>query len=188
MIDTDTGLQAVLAIIEIAEENKIAWAICGGIAAQIYGSQRLTKDVDFIADKLLPLKAERRLGFGGNRYRVEVNKKIVDVDWIVRSDEAKEFYKAALDDAKELENGIFIITPEWFVILKYIAGRFKDQEDSVYLLKRKGLVDRKKLKGLVTKHGGRNAWSLMASGLQRWYDLADGLIRTEKNDYEADPI
>ena len=30
-----------------------------------------------------------------------------------------------------------ILTPEWLVILKYIAGRFKDQEDGVFLLKKR---------------------------------------------------
>jgi len=32
---------------------------------------------------------------------------------------------------------------------------------------------------------GREFWALVAAGLRRWYDLADGRITTEKEDYEA---
>lgn len=40
-------------------------------------------------------------------------------------------------------NDLPILTPEWLIILKYIAGRFKKQEDCVFLLSKKGLVSRK---------------------------------------------
>ncbi len=56
------------------------------------------------------------------------------VDWIVRNDRARKFYEQALKESNELF-GVPIVTPEWLVILKYIAGRFKDQQDAVFLLK-----------------------------------------------------
>lgn len=37
----------------------------------------------------------------------------------------------------------------------------------------------------IVATAGREHWALVAAGLQRWYDLADGRIRTEKEDYEA---
>ena len=73
-------------------------------------------------------------------------------------------------------DGIPILTPEWLVILKFIAGRFKDQEDAVYLLREKGLVNRDKIRELITKVFGANAWLLAKAGYRRWFDLADGTV------------
>lgn len=98
------------------------------------------------------------------------------------------FYKKALEEAYELPNGLSIVTAEWLVILKYIAGRFKDQQDAVFLLKKRGLVDRKLIRRKITETLGPGGWSAFAAGLKRWYDLADGKITTEKEDYEADRL
>lgn len=184
-IDTETGLEAMQKMIVIAENNGVEFALIGGIAMHLYGSPRLTKDVDVIASSLLPLTMEKRLGFGGARYSVKLGKRAVPVDWIVRDDTARKFYQLALQDAYQLPNGLPIVTPEWLVILKYIAGRMKDQQDAVYLLRQKSLVDRRLLRRKIVETAGREYWALVAAGLQRWYDLADGRIRTEKEDYEA---
>ena len=83
-------------------------------------------------------------------------------------------------------NDVPVLTPEWLVILKFIAGRFKDQEDAVFLLSRKGLVDRRIIKEKIIKHVGRNAWELAKHGYQRWYDMADGRAREdERNEAEG---
>ena len=74
------------------------------------------------------------------------------------------------------------------IILKYIARHFKDQQDAVYLLKQKGLVNRRLIRRKITQTAGRDFWALVAAGMQRWYDLADGRITTEKEDYEADRV
>ncbi len=184
MIDTETGLKAVLKIAQVADDNNISWALVGGIAMHIYGSPRLTKDVDVIADNILAdLKPERPLGFGGNRYLIKVGKKEVPVDWIVRNDEAKILYDAALKEAILLDE-IPIVTPEWLVLMKYLAGRFKDQEDAVFLLRQKKLVNRKLIRENIRRVLGANAWLGYSIGLQRWYDVADGVITTEKEDYD----
>ena len=145
---------------------------------------RLTKP-DVIASAILPLPTDKRLGFGGARYVVTIGKQEVPIDWIVRDDTARKFYELALQDAYQLPTGLPIVTPEWLIILKYIAGRFKDQQDAVYLLKQKGLVDRRVIRRKIIATAGREHWALVAVGLQRWYDLADGRITTEKEDYEA---
>jgi len=188
MIDSETALEAMTTVTQPADERGIPWALVGGVAMSYYGSPRMTKDVDIIASATLPLTAERALGFGGERYIVKVGRKDVPVDWIVRDDGVDVFYKQALEDATDTDFGFPLITPEWLVILKYIAGRFRDQSDAVFLLKQKGLVDRKLLKRLITKTAGPGAWAAIAAGLKRWYDLADGKITTEKEDYEADRL
>jgi hypothetical protein len=185
MIDTETGLAALRKISEVADSKGVPWALVGGIAMHLYGSLRLTNDVDVVASAVLPLKAEKRLGFGGRRYRVKVGRKLIPVDWIVRDDTARKFYESALHDAYKLPSGLPIVTPEWLIILKYIAGRFRDQQDAVYLLKQKGLVDRRLIRRKIIATAGREFWALVATGLRRWYDLADGRITTEKEDYEA---
>lgn len=171
MIDTEIGLKAIAKIAQIAAKENVEWALAGGLAMHIYGSPRLTKDVDLIASAVLSIEPERQLGFGGERYTVRVGKKDVPVDWIVRRDLFAVYYRAALSDADEI-GGVKIITPEWLVITKYIAGRFKDQEDAVFLLRQPELVERQKIKANYLKIG-EAAWSGAAPGLSRWFDIAD---------------
>jgi hypothetical protein len=90
-----------------------------------------------------------------------------------------------LQEAYQLPSGWPLVTPEWLIILKYIAGRFKNKQDAVYLLKQKGLVDRRLIRQKIIATAGREFWALVAAGLQRWYDWADECITTEKEDYEA---
>lgn len=172
MIDTETALQAVKVITKLANEMKIAWALAGGFAMHVYDSPRLSRDVDFIASAELSIKSEQKLEFGGERYVLKVGKKEVPIDWIVRRDLFAVYYRAALSDADEIA-GVKILTPEWLVITKYIAGRFKDQEDAVFLLRQPELVDRQKIKANYLKVGGEAAWSGAAPGLSRWFDIAD---------------
>jgi hypothetical protein len=188
MIATDTGLEALDKLAKIAKKKGIDWALVGGIAMHLYGSPRLTKDVDVIASEILDLESDKNLGFGGKRYSVKLGKIEIPVDWIVRNDTARKFYETALREAHKLPNGLPIITPEWMIILKYIAGRFKDQQDAVFLLKQKGLVNRRLLRKKIIETTGNEYWALVAVGLKRWYDLADGKITTEKEDYEAEKL
>lgn len=179
LLDDESATKAIEAVSEIAEQHKIDWALAGGLAVILYGSDRLTKDVDIIATRILPLESEGILVQGGERYRIATKNQAVAVDWIVRKDEAKIFYQNALKDAATIDD-LPILTPEWLVILKYIAGRFKDQEDCVYLLSKKGLVNRKKIKELVRKAGGDQSWIIFRAGIRHWYDLADGKTTTDE--------
>lgn len=183
MIDTKTGLEATLKIGEVAEKERVSWALVGGLAMHLYGSDRLTKDVDIISDKLLSIETVvGNLKQGGVRYEIETSNNRVSVDWIIRRDEARKFYEKALKDAVFIEK-IPIISPEWLVILKYIAGRFKDQEDAVFLLSRKNLVDRTKIKTLIVEISGSEGWILAKSGYQRLFALADGKTAEEDSEF-----
>ncbi len=189
VIDEESASQAIDLISKIAEENNIDWALVGGLAMNFYGSDRLTKDIDMIASRRLPMPKEKIVGQlkqGGERYQAETDKKIVSVDWIIRNDEFKALFQDALAEAVKIDD-LPILTAEWLVILKFIAGRFKDQEDAIYLLSRKGLVNREIIKEKIIKHFGLGAWGLSKHGYQRWYDLADRKIleaeRNEKDGY-----
>ncbi len=182
LLDDESAMQTIETVAKLAAENEIEWALAGGLAVILYGSDRLTKDVDIIASKRLPLESEGSLVQGGERYIVTTAKKAVAVDWITRTDEAKTFYQRALKDAAMIADTP-ILTPEWLVILKHIAGRFKDQEDGIFLLKQKDLVDRKKIKRMIIEIGGETTWAAFKSGLERWYNLADGITPTIKEGY-----
>ena len=173
LLDDKSAMETIETVAKLADENNIDWALAGGLAVILYGSDRLTKDVDFIASKKLPLESKGSLVQGGERYSVKTSNKEVIVDWITRNDEAKKFYERALKDAVMIRETP-VLSPEWLVILKYIAGRFKDQEDGVFLLKQKDLVDRNKVKQMILEIGGNETWAVFRSGLERWYELADG--------------
>lgn len=179
LLDEESATEAIRTVAAIAEENNVEWALVGGLAMALYGSDRTTKDIDIIADNRLPLDNAGLLRQGGERYIIETRKKAVAVDWITRKDEFKKLFEEALSEAVKINN-VPILTPEWLVILKFIAGRFKDQEDAVYLLSQKNLVNRAFIKQKIVNHFGKAARSLAKHGYQRLFDLADGRTREEE--------
>lgn len=185
-ISTDTGLEAAQQVGELATREEIEWAIAGGIAMHLYGSPRLTKDVDIIASANLSLPPQHPLTFGGSSYDLQVGKYKVQVDWIVRSDSYRDLYRNALQEALRLPNGLRVITPEWLVILKFNAGRQKDLDDIVFLLKQEKLVDRSAVKQKIIATLGEGGWLATLAGFRRLCDLADGNTKEPSKYYERD--
>lgn len=186
MIATDVGIEAAQKFGALAAKEEIEWALAGGLAMHLYGSPRLTKDVDIIASKDLSLTPKHRLGFGGSNYTLQVGKYEVPIDWIVRSDGYQIFYRAALKDAVKLPNGLRVVTPEWMVILKFNAGRQMDLDDIVFLLRQEKLVDRPTVKRKVVETAGEGAWLTMLAGFRRLCDLADGKTTEPSKYYDQD--
>ena len=185
LLDEESAVEAIEIVDGLAEENNIDWALVGGLAMALYGSDRTTKDIDIIADKLPPLEKIGDLMQGGERYLIKTGKKEVAVDWIIRKDVFKELFAEALKESIKI-NDVPVLTPEWLVILKFIAGRFKDQEDAVFLLSRNNLVNRNIIKEHIIKSAGAIAWGLAKHGYQRWYDLADGRsLEEQRNEKEG---
>lgn len=187
LLDEESATAAIETVAEIAVENDANWALVGGLAMALYGSDRTTKNIDIITDKLLPLERVGKLRQGGERCIIKTNKKDVAVDWIIRKDEFKQLFAEALNEAVKI-NDVPILTPEWLVILKFIAGRFKDQEDAVFLLSQKGLVNRDLIKEKLINLFGKPAWGLAKHGYQRWFDLADGRTREEERNAKGSYI
>lgn len=185
-ISTDTGIEAVQQIAQLAMKEEIEWAVAGGLAMHIYGSPRLTKDVDIIASKNLSLTPKHWLGFGGSSYTLQVGKYEVQIDWIVRNDGYQKYYHAALKEAIEMPNGLRVVTPEWLVILKLNAGRQKDFDDVVFLLKQRKLVDRPTVKQKVVETVGEDVWLAMLPNFRRFCDLADGNTKEPSKYYDQD--
>jgi hypothetical protein len=179
LLDEESATQAINIVAEIAKANDIDWALVGGLAVAIYGSDRTTKDIEIIAGKILPLEKQGLLKQGGERYIIKTEKKEVAVDWIIRKDEFQKLFAQALKEAVKI-NEAPILTPEWLVILKFIAGRHKDQENAVFLLSRKGLVNCNLIKEKIVKYVGATACGFARHGYQRWFDIADGRTREEE--------
>lgn len=171
-VSTETGLLVAEKLKKIAVRESVDFAIAGGLAMHLYGFVRATMDVDFVASQKISLEPIRQLTFGGERYKVEIDGREIDADWIVRRDKYAEIYRAALNDATEID-GQKIISPEWMVVMKYAAGRGKDQLDLLWLLQQKGLVNRKKIFQKLRNLLGELGATGFLAGLQREYDLAD---------------
>lgn len=186
MISSDTGLEAAQQMGQLAAQEEIEWAVADGLAMYFYGSPRLTKDVDIIASKDLSLTPQHRLGFGGSSYTLQVGKYAVQIDWIVRNDGYQKYYRAALKEAVKLPNGLRVVTPEWLVILKFNAGRQKDLDDIVFLLKQPKTVDRPTVKRKVIETAGEDVWLAMLAGFRRLCDLADSRTTEPSKYYDQD--
>jgi hypothetical protein len=183
-LPTETGIEAGMTLAQIANAKNIDWAFAGGIAMHLYGYVRATVDVDIIASRILDLESEKNLTFGGKSYRVKVGSRKVTVDWIVRDDDLKEFYRQALEHQIELENGIKIISPEWLVILKHLSARPKDQLDLIWLLQESDLVNREQVKENIRSVLGEYAQFLI-NDLQSEFDYANVLkMRENRSKYE----
>jgi hypothetical protein len=185
-ISTDTGLAAAQEIGKTAAQEKVEWALAGGLAMYLYGSPRLTKDVDVIATNYLSLPANGPLSFGGSNYIVEVGKYEVAVDWIVRNDGYAKYYRQALADAIAMPQGFRLISPEWLVILKMFAGRQKDYDDIVFLLRQKDLVNRPQVKTKIVATAGEDAWLATLPNFRRLCNLADGKVDEPDKYYDED--
>ena len=141
--DTETALAAAKIVSGLARTQGLAAAICGGLAMHLYGFARATQGIDMVASGLLrEVTPEKQLSYGGIRFTIEVALRRVAVDWIARDDFFRDFYEAALAEAESLGEGLHIISANWMVTLKYIAGREQDQTDLLWLLRQPGMVER----------------------------------------------
>jgi len=128
-------------------------ALAGGVAMQLYGSNRLTTNVDVIAPDDIPgLERVKPLSFGGWQCR-DSHGTVIDV--IVRNDEYRDLYDDALLRAQPIScMDILVARPEHLVVMKMQAGRRKDEDDIVSVLKA-GTVDLDLAKTLVRQYLGR---------------------------------
>ena len=183
-VTTEDGLKAAKIVHEIAKKSKVNVAICGGLAMHIYGFTRATKDIDLVGDGIVELPVLKDLTFGGKALSVTIDDKEIEVDLIIRNDDKKEFYDLALVESLEIENGLKIVSPEWLVILKHLAGRGKDHMDCVWLLRQDRLVDRNLVKMKLKQVMGKYSfWAIQdLESVMLESDLMKG--RDEMNDVE----
>lgn len=148
----DELLAAAERVFRNADDEAEKVAIAGGLAMQVWGSPRLTGDLDVIAASRLGYEGEP-LAFGG----VRTSEEGVPIDVIVRSDEWEQLYEDALESAEQVD-GISapVVTPEYLVAMKMIAGRPKDEEDVRYLVLAEDF-DHERAETVVREHLGAYA-------------------------------
>lgn len=148
----------------VAEIDPTA-ALVGGYALQLYGSSRLTGDLDVIAGREPDIHVIRRLTFGGIKTKLEG----VPVDFIVRTDDVQALYEEALTLAQRLPGvPLKVVRLEYLLAMKMYAGRKKDEADIETIL-RMSMIDRRVALGVVKRHLGVMA----AKDLQQVIALVD---------------
>lgn len=144
------------ALTDVAAEvkrDKLRAVLVGGCALQLYGSTRLTVDVDLAADRypdpLGALPAQGVLTFGGIK---TITKSGVPVDFIVRDDQYAPLYEAAIDAARRITGvPVPVATLPYLGAMKLASGRLKDIQDLEFIL-RETDVSYKKLRALVVEY------------------------------------
>lgn len=180
-VRTGEGLEAAAIIARQAEKEGVACALAGGIAMHVYGYHRATEDVDLLASKTLELPSEQKLSFGGESYLIQVGERMITVDVIVRNDFFRDFYESALRDAPTMPDGLRVITPEWMVILKFLARRSKDILDLLWMLREPGLVNRDRVTDLLEGVMGETGGQAALRGLEQYYIQAEVMRAGDEN-------
>lgn len=152
-------------------------AIAGGLAMQLLGYTRNTKDVDIIATVLPRMRSQiRPLSFGGSAFAVKHEWGTVELDIIVRSDDDADLYEAAATNAIRIGKHR-VVSPDYMAVIKALAGRPKDDLDFDYLAGNK-LVSRTAIRIIVRRHYGRAASHLLddieqAMAMAEWHAKND---------------
>ncbi len=154
-LSTEALDRAANEMARLAREQGIRAAVVGGLAMQLYGSDRLTMDVDFIAERAVKGPAVKdKVGFGGDKL---VTSEGVPVDWIVRADAYRALYAEALGKAEPVEGQEYlVVTLPYLAAMKMAARRDRDFLDLTELLAA-GELDVKETRGIVLRHLGEYA-------------------------------
>jgi hypothetical protein len=106
--------------------------LIGGMAMQMYGSPRLTEDVDLAAKSTVYVKGGMPLSFGGVRTKASNG---IEVDIIERSDKWSRLYTAAINASRvDEETSLRYVSAEFLATIKMASGREKDLQDLTFLL------------------------------------------------------
>lgn len=118
-------------VVALARGERISVALLGGYAMALYGSDRLTADLDFAASAPLSgFRPEKALGFGGYSSRLPNG---TPVDIILRDDEYRGLYEEAIERAECIE-GLPVVSVPYLMAMKMASGRGKDEVDLRWLM------------------------------------------------------
>jgi hypothetical protein len=131
-------------------------AAAGGYAMQVYGSDRLTSDLDVVARRFPEgLRRGTALTFGGFATKAPDG---TPVDVIVRADGHRALYASAVRAAVRLPGvPIAVVDRAHLAVIKMVAKRGKDLLDLQYLLGTLTPAEQAKGRALVEKYVGAYA-------------------------------
>jgi hypothetical protein len=144
--------QAVVEVADIARRDRASVVLVGGYALQLYGSPRLTGDIDVAAARPSRLlRSGRPLSFGGVQTHAPNR---TPVDWIVRADQYRKLYMHAMGRSRTMRDvPVRVASPEDLLAMKMAAGRARDMADIEWLIV-SGRADLKKARVIVAKYLG----------------------------------
>jgi hypothetical protein len=132
---------ALLEIAALPDTAGVRVAVSGGIAMQVYGSDRLSMSIEFLADRIFDgINVQRALSFGGIvglTVKSQIPVSVIVRNRGNRNDDSRHLYEEALDAAEPLQElcGALVVTPEYLAALKFNAGQVKDEEDLNFLIR-----------------------------------------------------
>jgi hypothetical protein len=134
--------EAAREVAALARDENVSVALIGGYALQLYGSPRLTGDVDVVADGLIEaLPDGESLSFGGVQTESPNG---VPIDLVLRDDDYAKLYEDALEEALvravELADAPMpVVRLEYLAAMKMGAGRARDEADLEWIILRSGV-------------------------------------------------
>jgi len=144
-------LDALKKIINALNEQRIEYALCGGLAMAVYALPRATLDIDIMieADSLEKTKqAVRDLGFILNAIPMEFqggkvlihrisridsdSGEVLLLDLLIVTPETRQAWESRF--SVQWEGGTLnVVSPEGLILLKSLRGSGQDQDDIQYL-------------------------------------------------------
>lgn len=151
-LDADEIERGIGEVARLATEQGVHVALIGGAALQLLGFDRLIKDIDFAADRMIDgLEEQGSLEFGGIKATTSSG---VPVDLVIRDDKYRALYEAAVDNATRVEGvPVFVVSGEYLIAMKMVARSPKDDADLEFLIGDGG-VDLERARTVVSEHLG----------------------------------
>lgn len=146
--------EAIKELADLAKDQGVSVALAGGVAMQLYGSDRFTKDVDVVAAQTLEgLRETGSLTFGGFSARTAAE---TPVDVILRDDAYTPLYEAALEVPRRIRGvELPVVSPDYLAAMKFAAHRGKDLDDLAFLvLAAPTILNMKKVRQIVGEYLG----------------------------------
>jgi hypothetical protein len=124
-------VRAIRAAHEAYARLGIRHALIGGLAVGVHGHPRATKDVDFLVGAEAFESAGAIVSF---KPGVPLAAEGVPIDSVLAPEEHASLLEGALEQPQSFD-GIPVVTPEYLVFMKMIAGRRQDLADVEALLR-----------------------------------------------------
>lgn len=144
--------EAVDQVGALARRERVRVVLIGGFALQLYGSDRLTGDVDFAAaQRIDALPRGEPLSFGGEQTHAPNG---VPVDLVLRQDDYAGLYEEAIERATKIPGvAVPVVRPEYLAAMKMVAGRGRDEADLAFLIVSE-IVNPSKARRVIRQHLG----------------------------------
>jgi hypothetical protein len=134
-----TLLQELAEIISVLNDNKIEYAVCGGLALTIHGFPRATFDIDVLIqpdslEKAFELAAQK--GYDIKGLDMSFKEKAVEIRRVSKID----------DDGEVLSLDLLLVTPQVVDVWETREKLFWENRD-LWIVSREGLIKMKQLAG-----------------------------------------